>query len=444
MIGMTVLSLGVVVAACLLAFAGLPTGKPKFRKQLPEGVVELVGVGASEGTGLVELDDDSLLLVAGMERRISTDGGASWGDAEPLNCKTMGRPGNLSCIRTASGELALAHRGKEEFVAGTEEAGWTPFYLSVSEDEGKSWSGGWPMNLLGGPYYDAMIQLSTGRLLMPSRICYSNNAHPGLEYERASSYGYWNGLRVQVTGHYHYPEIDIAAASYSDDDGRTWQRCNGQLMGWFDAEGIPNGRGGVTAVDEPNVAECADGRVMMLARSTVGRLVQSYSGDGGENWEPILPSELPSSYSPPRLRRIPDSGDLLCIWNQVSRDEIRRGYRRGRLSAAISQDNGASWEYFNTIEVSAGIQDVDRISPQYPISPIGAIAELGTLPDDWATFDYPNAWFIGDKVLLMYHRSWIEAAEDAEEAVTLGERTGSAKKPGETVLRLYPLTWFYT
>ena len=265
-----------------------------------------------------------------------------------------------------------------------------------------------------------------------------------MEYERASSYGYWQGLRVQVTGHYHYPEIDIAAASYSDDDGRTWQRCNGQLMGWFDAEGIPNGRGGVTAVDEPNVAECADGRVMMLARSTVGRLVQSYSDDGGENWTPILPSDLPGSYSPPRLRRIPGTGDLLCIWNQVSRDEIRRGYRRGRLSAAISKDSGASWEHFKTIEVTAGIQDVDTIPPQYPISPIVGMPELGTLPDDCATFDYANAWFVGDKVLLMYHRSWIEAADDADEAVTLGERQGTAKKPGETVLRLYPLAWFYS
>ena len=53
-------------------------------------------------------------------------------------------------------------------------------------------------------------------------------------------------------------------------------------MGWFDAEGIPNGRGGITAVDEPSVAECADGRVMLMARSTVGRLVQSASEDGGQ------------------------------------------------------------------------------------------------------------------------------------------------------------------
>ena len=214
-------------------------------------------------------------------------------------------------------------------------------------------------------------------------------------------------------------------------------------MGWFDAEGIPNGRGGITAVDEPSVAECADGRVMLMARSTVGRLVQSASEDGGQTWTPILPSDLASSYSPPRLRRIPSTGDLLCVWNQVSRDEIKRGYRRGRLSAVISRDSGASWERFKTIEVSEGMEDMERVVPQEPITPVVGLPELGTLPEGFATFDYPNVWFANDKVYLTYHRSWVEVDEDAGEAVTLGERKGRARKPREMVLRIYPLAAFY-
>ena len=420
------------------------TRKPDFRKPAPEGGMEHLGLGAGEGTAMVELDDGSLRLIAGTHCRTSTDGGGTWGEPEPLHCAAMGSASGLSCIRLQSGMLALAHRGKEEAYRGTEMFNRNPFYLSVSDDGGKSWSGAWPMHLLGGPFYDTLIQLSNRRLLMPSRICHSNNGHPGLEYERVSSYGAWKGLRVQVSGHYHYPEIDIAAVSYSDDEGQTWRQGQGQLMGWFDAEGIPNGRGGVTAVDEPNVAECTDGRVLLLARSTVGRLVQSYSEDGGETWSPIVPSDLASSYSPPRLRRIPSTGDLLCVWNQVSRDEIKRGYRRGRLSAALSMDNGASWEHFKTIEVSAGMEDVERISPPYPITPVIALPELGTIPEDFATFDYANVGFSGDKVYLMYHRSWIEAEEDTPQAVTLGERHGTVRKPGEIVLRIYPLEWFYS
>ena len=416
--------------------------KPEFRKPVPEGVVEHVGIG-SGSSAMIERDDGSLMLIAGNERVESVDGGTHWGELGPLGCDAMGSPANLGCIKLQSGKLALAHRGREEAGKGTEMFNWNPFYLSVSEDEGQSWSGGWPMHLLGGPCHDAMIQTSSGRLAMPSRICHSNNRHAGLEYDRVSSFGWWQGRRLQVSGHYHYPEIDIAAVSFSDDEGETWRQCEGQLMGWFDAEGIPNGRGGITAVDEPSVAECADGRLMLLARSTVGRLVQSTSEDGGETWTPILPADLASSYSPPRLRRVPSTGDLLCVWNQVSRDEIKRGYRRGRLSAAISRDSGASWDRFKTIEVSEGMEDVEQIAAQAPISPVIGLPELGALPAGFATFDYANVWFSGDKVYLHYARSWVEADEESGEAVTLGERHGTAKKPREMVLRIYPLEWFY-
>jgi len=316
--------------------------------------------------------------------------------------------------------------------------------MVLSGDGGETWDGPYLMNLLGNPYYDTVIQLSSGRLLAPSRTGFSNAEHPGLCYEEASSWGTWKGLRLQVAGHYHYPEIDIAAVSYSDDDGKTWKQCEGKLMGWFDGEGIPNGRGGVTACDEPGVAETADGRVLFFARSTVGCIVQSYSSDEGETWTAVRPSELASSYSPPRLRRIPQTGDLMCVWNQVSREEIRRGYRRGRLSVAISTDSGGSWGNFKTLEVSEGIEDIARIATEYPVAPVIGLPDIGEVPEGFATFDYANVGFAQDKVYIMYSRSWVAPAEEPEEALTLGERMQSdAVKPGEAVLRVYPLEWFY-
>ncbi len=418
-------------------------GKPVFRKSPPEGVIEHIGIGTGS-SAMVELADGRLAIIAGSKSISSTNCGRDWDTRSSLGCEAMGSGASLSCIKLHSGRLALAHRGKEDAGGGTEMFNWNPFYLSLSENEGKTWGSPNPMQLLGGPYQDTLIQTSTGRLIMPSRICHSNNRHPGLDYDRVSSFGHWRGLRLQVSGHYHYPEVDIASVSYSDDEGESWRQCQGQLMGWFDAEGIPNGRGGVTAVDEPSVAECADGRLMLMGRSTVGRLVQSFSEDSGETWSPILPTDLMSSYSPARLRRVPSTGDLICVWNQVSRDEIKRGYRRGRLSAAISKDSGASWEGFQTIEVSEGMEDVPRIIPQFPTSPVIGLPDLGVLPDGFATFDYPNIWFSGDQVFLHYSRSWIEADEDSQEAVTLGERHhGTAKKPREMVLRIYPLDAFY-
>ena len=36
---------------------------------------------------------------------------------------------------------------------------------------------------------------------------------------------------------------------------QTWQNCDGELMGWFDRDGVANGYGGITACDEPSVVE---------------------------------------------------------------------------------------------------------------------------------------------------------------------------------------------
>ena len=138
--------------------------------------------------------------------------------------------------------------------------------------------------------------------------------------------------------------MEIAFVYYSDDQGQTWSPFKeyGCLMGWFDFEGVVNGNCGVTPCDEPMVAETNDGRVLLFARSTVGRILYSCSRDDGKTWGAVKPTELTSSYSPSRLRRIPQTGDLICVWNQVSHAEIRRGYLRGRLSAAISRDSGAT------------------------------------------------------------------------------------------------------
>ena len=407
------------------------SARPQFRTPVPEGVIEVTGVAVGEASALVALTDGALGLIAGGELLRSTDGGATWGEPLALQLPDAGRMQGLACIRLQSGPLALVYGDRQEC-----------FRLVMSDDDGRTWQQRGNVDLLGSPYYDALIETGAGMLVLPSRTCYANDDHPGLEYRAASSWGTWKGLPLQVSGHYHYPEIDIAAVSRSQDDGRSWHRSQ-PLMGWFDEHGIANGFGGVSACDEPSVAETADGRLLFFARSTVGRIVASSSSDGGERWTPVRPTELAASYSPPRLRRIPATGDLICVWNQVSREEIRRGYRRGRLSAAISRDSGASWEQFKTIEVSAGLADVDQVAPEYPISPVIGLPDVGVLPDDFATFDYPNVCFAGDRVFLIYHRAWVESGPGARQARTLGERKGEAGKSRESVVRSYPLDWFY-
>jgi len=366
------------------------------------------------------------MMANGKSYRLSTDGGQTWGEEHSLNCAGLSSVSGLT--RLPSGAMVMTYSGDKGFC------------VAVSEDEGLTWSEGQPIKRFGSTRSDSLIVLSSGRLLYPSRNCFSNSGHPSLQYKDVSTYGSWRGARVQLAGHYHYPEIDIAQVSYSDDLGKSWAQSD-YLYGWFDRDGVPNGQGGVTACDEPQAVECEDGRVLFMARSTVGRLVYSYSSDGGETWTAVRPTDLASCYSPCRVVRIPDTGDLLLVWNQVNSAEIRRGYRRGRLSAAISTDSGASWQNFKTIEVSAGLEDVDRVIPAEEIKPVVGMRWVGRIPDDYARFDYPYVDIAGGKVFIRYGRSWFEQVGD--EVVGYTELVHESKQASERVMRIYPIDYFY-
>jgi hypothetical protein len=161
--------------------------------------------------------------------------------------------------------------------------------------------------------------------------------------------------------------------------------------------------------------------------------VHSYSSDGGEHWLPLLPTELAASNSPPRLRRIPNTGDLLCVWNQVSGDEIRRGFRRGRLTSAVSRDHGKTWTNFKTIECCEGLDPAPRVNPDKAIKPVRAKKDVGTLPDGYAYYHYANVCFAADKAFLMYSRGYPQMGV-AEQLLHQQEQ----------VMRIYPIEWFYS
>ena len=392
-----------------------------FRKPVPEGVVEIKGFNVPLG-GIVELKDGSLILSQGGGFRISTDGGLTWGEALPPKAKMKNIVG---LFRLKSGALAIYGHN-----IPINDNDW-PF--SLSTDEGKTWSEPTAICPLSFSLMNhSMVQLSSGRLLLTFQQGWAG-AHPDLDYHEKSAYGLWRGKRIQIEGHGHIPEFGMSVVFRSDNEGKNWNKdVAGRLMGWFDAEGVPNGRAGQTSCFEPTVAETKDGGVLLLARSAVGRLVQSYSPDGGENWYAVTPSQLASSASPAVLARIPQTGDLLVVWNQVSRDEIRLGHRRGRLSVAISRDGGHSWEHFKTLELSDGLRDISHLPGEYPIQMVRARDWVGPLPDGWAWFHYANVDVIGDTVFISYTRG----------TPVKGVAEQNLKKQ-ETVMRIYPLEWFY-
>jgi len=397
--------------------------------------------------GIIEARDGSLMVIFGggiyetgetrPMRRVSADGGVSWSDPKPVECEV----GAGGVIRLASGALGLY--GQKE----------SRCYFCSSVDDGDTWSA--PVHIPVyqdfRPMHHSMIQLSSGRLLLVGYWEGLNCANPDLERVTATGWGWWRGRELFMEGH-RGAEMGICIAYYSDDEGQSWKQCEGALFGWFNEQGVPDGTGGITDVYEPTAAETKDGRVLMFARSKRGRLVQSYSPNGGQTWYSVQPTELASSQSPPLLIRIPRTSDLLCVWNQVSGEEIRRGFLRGRLSAAISEDSGYTWKHFRTLELQEGMDDATRLIPDYPIpSMIVGRPGLGHLPDGFAMFTYPNVDVIGGRVFIRYSRMWPKMRDVSP------ERVGSAPVPrmwpdyenrraemtGEGVLRIYPLEWFY-
>ncbi len=81
-----------------------------------------------------------------------------------------------------------------------------------------------------------------------------------------------------------------------------------------------------------------------------------------------------SSEAPANVKRIPDTGDLLIVWNNVF-DE-RPWWRRTPLNTAISRDDGETWENIRALENE---------------------------PDH--SYGYPSIHFLGEEVLLTYYRS---------------------------------------
>lgn len=249
------------------------------------------------------------------------------------------------------------------------------------------------MQMQSGPY--------KGRIIVP-RYLEMDGAHP--DYDRKihrGGYAIWKGKVILLETHTHHPEMAGSYACYSDDEGKTWQVSAGFMMGY-----IQDGHLGHWSCEEPVMAELKDGRVLCFMRSTTGRILKSYSEDGGQHWMKVQPTDIAMSNSPCTLKRIPGTGDLLLVWNPMSADEIRKGYRRGRLSIAISKDDGVTWENVKTLERIPSLPELKWVTPP-PLQPMvrgpsGPDDLMGEIPDDFLFYHYSDVFFEEDKFLVKY------------------------------------------
>ena len=91
------------------------------------------------------------------------------------------------------------------------------------------------------------------------------------------------------------------------------------------------------------MVELKDGRLMMYMRTNAGSQYICHSQDGGETWSKAGPSALASPLSPATIKRIPWTGELVCVWNDHSGAHPYPAGRRTPLCLALSQDEGKTW-----------------------------------------------------------------------------------------------------
>jgi hypothetical protein len=288
---------------------------------------------------------------------VSTDRGRTWGDRrvmQPNEWKHNVKHPNL--VRLSDKEILF-------FYVGWDSATARNVFMRRSSDNGATWGEqvqisepGWYCNNA-----DRALRLSTGRVVLPAHGPYAEQYVGGTAYKGGNLHSFvW----------------------YSDDGFRTWKRSADSMT--------TKGRG----CHEPTIVELKDGRLFCLTRNTNQRQYYSISEDGGDHWSEPAPTVLPSPESPALIKRIPATGDLLVLWNNVASPS---NWPRTPLTAAISKDEAQSWTHFRDVD---NRKDFDAA--------------------------YASVTFVDDEALVAYY-----------------SRSTQWKRDSEITLRLYKIEQFY-
>ena len=416
---------------------------------LPDLMLAEHGTTFFHSSTFVELDDSRILHAAGTGQCTSEDGGLTWSDvihAKDTNGDPVGG-GNTCLVKLSDrgiGLAAAAPRPDKLAPAQRRAHGHQLFWRSP--DRGQTWEPPVQITSPGivgtGSYQDAMIRTHSGRIVLPMHMGMGQGSGPN----DVKPWGNGKLVRnqwVSTAGHFSDPHFYCVFVAFSDDDGRTWQyNQDGHLMILRDWSTH------YSYVVEPTVTEVKPGRLLMFMRTGLGRHFQAWSNDNGETWTRPQPTSLAASTTPAQIGTLPN-GHLVCVWNQESSEEIRRGYNRTRLSSAISRNGGSVWEFFQNVE---SLHESTRVEP----GPIEAVhpEEIHFDPGQPAPvrngeyvvgaevhgrWSYPSMIVLKDRVIIAHTYS---AYDDHP---TSGQLVRSHAEPGSVnqKQKVLPLRWFY-
>lgn len=268
--------------------------------QLKDGRIFFIYTKFTGGSG----DHANAHLVS----RYSNDKGKTWSNEDVLVVSNEGAMNvmSVSLLRLNDGRIALFYLRKNST------SSCIP-YMRISEDETVTWSE--PKRCIDSEGYyvlnnDRVIQLKSGRLLLPVAL------HAPTE----------KGIHPKATIYCYY----------TDNNGISWTK----------GPAVENPEN--ITLQEPGVIELMNGRIMMFCRTDEGVQYISYSKNKGESWTTIKPGNIISPRSPASIERIPETGDLLLVWNNnllTPEDQ-----KRTPFNLAISKDEGKTWSNIKAVE----------------------------------------------------------------------------------------------
>ncbi|MDO5644867.1 MAG: sialidase family protein [Dermabacter sp.] len=293
------------------------------------------GVGQGQavtGTGFTSDGEQILKDNSGASFLLKADGSVTTDAGTPTDY-TVGADGAVTKAGAPAGNIHLK--------AGTDpqqsllEARTSYLVMVRSTDDGQTWSA--PSDLTHQVKADWMRFLGTGP---GSGIQLRHGAQAG----RLLVPVYFNNERASAG-------IYSSAVIFSDDGGDTWKLSTSPNDGRTH-NGVTYTSRTLTvnalATHEPTVAELSDGRVVMLMRNPSGRILRSFSADGGSTWS--LPDRLeavPDVFSQPNALTWDPDGDGECLlFGNASRRYPGRDGRNGRGTGVIrrSYDGGDTWD----------------------------------------------------------------------------------------------------
>lgn len=326
----------------------------------------------------------------------SEDGGSTWTDPVDLKqadgTSVMGIM-DINFLRLSSGALGLAHRSMYQA-----RQGGLPHQTNLSfhrsEDEGCTWSSPVQINPPGTDAVftnDKSIVLKGGRILVPFYCSIGPTTTPIEKYRNVLG----EKMNTPEQGSLFY-----CSAYFSDDEGETWTRSRNETFVMLN-----HGIDGKYQMGEPTIVELDDGRILMLGRTNLGRFFHCYSEDRGESWTEPSATNLACPPSPCSLAMLPDTGDLVVVFNQISRWEGMIGIYRHRLSTAISKDQGKTWGNYKNLEA---LDDNNHIVPEgtepFYLAPFKQPVDRTRYHRAPAPlrYSYPSCTIFQDKVIITY------------------------------------------